>query len=285
MSTPTLPPELMLRRVYLRHVGPAAARFDPLDLDLSVPAGRAASKVLWSLTNTGGKTTLLRLLTSIVVPNARAQMGGANLGDYVLTGDTSHIVAEWESAIAGRFVVAGCYEWPGQHRPRDVAAGNLNRAYYAFRVPDGLDIAELPFVSDGRRRTMDDYRAALHELFRNAPTARFVWTRTQSEWASVLDDQTELDPELFRYQMRMNDAEGGAEQLVTKLNTADAVVEFFVSALNDRPGRFCRVHEHAARLCGGRREPGDARAGRRVQRDDGWSPRPTGRRRRLCDAR
>lgn len=234
MSAPIQPPELMLRRVYLRHVGPSAARFDPLDLDLTVPAGHAASKALWSLTNTGGKTTLLRLLTSVVVPNARAQMGGANLGDYVQTGDTSHVVAEWESATAGRFAVAGCYEWPGRHRPRDVATGNLNRAFYAFRIPAGFDLADLPFLSDGRRRTMDDFRSALHELFRNKPAARFVWTKTQSEWASMLDEQTELDPELFRYQMRMNDAEGGAERLVTKLTTADAVVEFFVSALNDR---------------------------------------------------
>ncbi|HEX9992629.1 MAG TPA: hypothetical protein VGB14_06865 [Acidimicrobiales bacterium] len=224
----------MLRRVYLRNVGPPAARFDPLDLDLSIPTGKAATKVLWSLTNTGGKTTLLRLLTSIVVPNARAQMGGANLGDFVQTGDTSHIVAEWESVAAGRFVVAGCYEWPGRQRPRDVATGSLNRAFYAFRVPERFDIADLPFLSDGRRRTLDDYRVALHELFRNKPAARFVWTRTQSEWATVLDEQTELDPELFRYQMRMNDDEAGAERLVAKLNSADAVIEFFVSALNDR---------------------------------------------------
>lgn len=234
MSTPTPPPELMLRRVYLRNVGPSAARFDPLDLDLSVPTGRAAAKVLWSLTNTGGKTTLLRLLTSVVVPHARAQMGGANLGDFVQTGDTAHIVAEWESDIAGRFVVAGCYEWPGRQRPRDVATGSLHRAFYAFRVPEGFDIADLPFLFEGRRRTLDDYRAALHEHFRNKPAARFVWTRTQSEWATVLDEQTELDPELFRYQMRMNDDEAGAERLVAKLNSADAVIEFFVSALNDR---------------------------------------------------
>lgn len=234
MSTPTPRPELMLRRLHLRHVGPSAARFDPLDLDLTVPTGGAASKILWSLTNTGGKTTLMRLLTSVVVPNARAQMGGANLGDYVQTGDTSHIVAEWESTTSGRFVVAGCYEWPGRHKPRDAATGTPNRAFYAFRVPDGFDIAGLPYLSDGRRRTMDDYRVALYEMFRNKPAARFVWTKTQTEWASVLDEQTELDPELFRYQMRMNDDEGGAERLVTKLNTADAVVEFFVSSLNDR---------------------------------------------------
>jgi hypothetical protein len=46
-------PPLRLRRVRLHGVGPDGARFDPLDLDFSTADG-AASRVLLSLTNTGG---------------------------------------------------------------------------------------------------------------------------------------------------------------------------------------------------------------------------------------
>src|SRR5690349_15933260 len=75
-------PKLRLRRIYLHGIGPDLARFDPLDLDFSTRDG-AASRVLLSLTNTGGKSTLITLVCSLVVPAARAQVAGKNLGDYV----------------------------------------------------------------------------------------------------------------------------------------------------------------------------------------------------------
>src|SRR4030095_12430855 len=74
------PPPLRLRRVHLRGVGPDGARFDPLDLDFATRDG-AASRVLLSLTNTGGKSTLITLVSSLVVPASRAQVGGEELGD------------------------------------------------------------------------------------------------------------------------------------------------------------------------------------------------------------
>jgi hypothetical protein len=77
-------PPLRLRRVHLQGVGPDGARFDPLDLDFTAIGG-AASRVLLSLTNTGGKSTLITLISSLVVPASRAQVGGKHLGDYVLT--------------------------------------------------------------------------------------------------------------------------------------------------------------------------------------------------------
>jgi hypothetical protein len=224
-------PALALRRVHLRSVGPDKARLDPLDLDLTTDS-RAATKVLWSLTNLGGKTTLIRLLCSVVVPRATEAMGRANIGEYVQSGDTTHVVLEWEDDEIGRFVVGAVYQWPNRTRPASVPIGALKRGWYTFRSSE-VGIDQLPFEIDGRRRTFEDFRAQLDELFRNRPTARYVSTQVQSEWAETLDAYTPLDTELFRYQMRMNDEEGGADALVAKLTNPDAVVRFFVGALND----------------------------------------------------
>lgn len=225
-------PALALRRVHLRSVGPRAARLDPFDLHHRAADGTTAARVLWSLTNTGGKTTLLRLITSVVVPAARAQMGGANIGEYIDTGDTSHVVLEWEIAGGDRLVVGAAYEWPNRKRPATIAVGDLRRYFYMFRG-DRIGIDDLPFATVGRRRTLEEFRNEIRELFGEHPAAQFVSTSSQGEWAKLLDTRTPLDPELFRYQMRMNDDEAGAGALVTKLTTPDAIVRFFIEALND----------------------------------------------------
>ena len=224
-------PSLALRRVHLRSVGPDVARFDPLDLDHSV-AGKTAARVLWSLTNTGGKTTLIRLLTSVIVPRATEAMGHANIGEYVQTGDTSHVLLEWEATGIGRFVVAAVYEWPNRTRPATTPIRELKRSWYTFRCGE-VGIDDLPFEVDHRRRVFDDFRTQLTELFRDRASARYVWAPTQTEWATALDTHTPLDAELFRYQMRMNDEESGADALVRKLTSPDSVVRFFVESLND----------------------------------------------------
>lgn len=227
-------PALSLRRVHLQSVGPRAARMDPFDLRHDSADG-TASRVLWSLTNTGGKTTLLRLVTSVVVPAARAQMGNANMGEYVDSGDTSHVVLEWDIAGGDRFVIGAVYEWPGRKRPPGSPIGELKRYLYMFRC-NGVEIDDLPFTVEGRRRTLEEFRNAIRELMGDNPAAQFVATANQSEWANYLDTRTPLDPELFRYQMRMNDDEAGAEALVNKLNSPEAIVRFFIEALNDDVG-------------------------------------------------
>ncbi|MFI5960445.1 hypothetical protein [Cryptosporangium sp. NPDC051539] len=221
----------------LHGVGPDGARFDPLDLDFATRDG-AAARVLLSLTNTGGKSTLITLICSVVVPAARAQIGGKNLGDYVLTGDTSHVVCEWEDSSTGVRVVTGTVmEWKdGRRQPgyKQRSITNLRRAWYLFRTGSTQPgITDLPFVVDGRRNTLESYLTALEALLAANPKSRWVVARTQPDWADALEAQTSLDPVLFSYQMRMNDSESGAEKLLATFNSADNVVRFFVAALND----------------------------------------------------
>lgn len=231
-------PPLRLRRVYLRGVGPEGARFDPLDLDFTTSAG-AASRVLLSLTNTGGKSTLITLVSSLVVPAARAQVGGKNLGDYVLTGDTSHVICEWEDASTGTRTVTGTVmEWKdGRRQPghRQRSTTGMHRAWYLFRLRSGdPGIDELPFLTAaGHRTTFDSFVGQVTTLLSARTDSPHVMARSQREWIDALEQYTSVDPVLFGYQMRMNDSEAGAEKLLATFDSPDNVVRFFVAALND----------------------------------------------------
>ena len=230
-------PPLRLRRVRLESVGPDGARFDPLDLDFATRDG-AAARVLLSLTNTGGKSTWITLVSSLIVPAARAQIAGKVLGDYVLTGDTSHIVCEWEDTTTGTRTVTGTVmEWKdGRRQPGDKqrSTTNMHRAWYLFRTgPDLPALDDLPFVIEGRRATFERFCAAAGDLISREPRAQWAITRTQLDWTSTLEKRTSIDPVLFGYQMRMNDSEAGAEKLLATFDSADNVVRFFVAALND----------------------------------------------------
>ncbi|ASU79052.1 hypothetical protein CDG81_13010 [Actinopolyspora erythraea] len=237
MSEDLPTPPLRLRRIHLHGVGPDRARFDPLDLDFATSDG-AASRVLLSLTNTGGKSTLITLVTSLIVPSSRAQVGGRQLGDYVLTGDTSHVVCEWEDETTGvRMVTGTVMEWKDGRRqpgPQQRSTTNMYRRWYLFRTrPDFPGIDDLPFLTEGRRTTFDQYLTMVKELLDPYPAAQAVFAKTQQEWVETLERQTNIDPVLVGYQMRMNDSEAGAEKLLESFDSPDHVVRFFVSALND----------------------------------------------------
>jgi hypothetical protein len=238
-DTPGLPmPPLRLRRIMLHGVGPDGARFDPLDLNFTTNDG-AAARVLLSLTNTGGKSTLITLVCSLVVPASRAQVSGKVLGDYVLTGDTAHIVCEWEDTTANRRTVTGAVmEWKdGRRQPAHAlrSTTNLHRAWYLFHTGPGLPgLDDLPFVVDGRRVPYRDFHAAVDDLITANPSAEGILTDKQQAWTNALEERTSVDPTLFGYQMRMNDSEAGAEKLLSSFDSPDHVVRFFVGALNDQ---------------------------------------------------
>lgn len=214
------PIELWLQRIHLRSVGPPAARFDPLDLRFDVP-GQTPERVLLSLTNGGGKTTLIRLVSSVLVPHGNRQVGGANIGEYVASGDTSHIVTEWGTADGDRLLIGAVYEWPNRTQPAGAPISQLRRHFYLFRSST-VTVDDLPFdITDDqgrrRRRTRADFIARVRQL----DPARVVETESQTQWGDALAAGTPIDTELFHHQMRMNDTEAGAGQFVKQFDTDD----------------------------------------------------------------
>jgi hypothetical protein len=225
------PVTLGLRRFVLRSVGPPAARFHPLDLDLVSAEGTLARRALCVLTNTGGKSTLLKLLSAVVNPGTAGLIGKGEMADMVLATDTSHAVLEGQQADGARYVTGWMAQWPNlqKARPRD-----LRQCWYTFRVVEGFGVDDLPFEHEGRRTRWEEFRRQLRALI-DAHKADAVGTiaDTQIDWNRALIERTRIDAELFRYQSTMNAAESGAAALVNRLKTPEAVASFFVSAFDD----------------------------------------------------
>jgi hypothetical protein len=101
-----------LSRVRLRGVGPIAARYEDVTLDLSgvgQPVGEARQDMFWSsepqrrpspasllfLENGGGKSVLLKLIFSVVLPGRRNVVGTKDtraLDSFVQGTDVAHVV-------------------------------------------------------------------------------------------------------------------------------------------------------------------------------------------------
>jgi hypothetical protein len=107
-----------LNRVRLVGIGPRGARYTDVTLDLSgvgapvTPASlfesgarRPSPHSLLMLENGGGKSVLLKLVFSVVLPGRRRTVGGAALDKFVLDGDTGHVALDLDAGpddAAGR---------------------------------------------------------------------------------------------------------------------------------------------------------------------------------------
>jgi hypothetical protein len=219
---------LQLRRVHLESVGHPNARFAPLDLDLTDEAGRPTHTVVW-LRNGGGKSSLLNLLFAVVRPHRREFLGGNDdgkdrrLADYVLDGDIGHVCIEWGRPGDRRptLVTGMALEWRDRTRVADES--RLRRLWYAFVPSDHrepgllafeptLTFDSLPLTEDGRRLSLTRFRDRLGALAATDASLRLVTPGSQAEWRRELE-QHDLDPEVLRYQLRMNREEGGASEL------------------------------------------------------------------------
>src|SRR5258708_21603467 len=127
-----------LSRVRLFSVGPPGARYQDVSLDFRGvgPAVRVApqqdlfaaddlervprrpwpASVLF-LENGGGKSVLLKLVFSVLLPGRRQVVGSTNsrvLEKFVLGDDVAHVVLEWMHTVTGERVVTGkVSEWRG----------------------------------------------------------------------------------------------------------------------------------------------------------------------------
>ena len=128
-----------LSRVRLYSIGPAGARYADTVLDLrgvgdvvpdpapmqaeffqEEPVGpprRPAPAGVLFLENGGGKSVLLKLIFSVMLPGHRNTLGGASSGvlrKFLLADDCGHVALEWQHVLTGECVVVGkVSEWRG----------------------------------------------------------------------------------------------------------------------------------------------------------------------------
>ncbi|MEU6818718.1 hypothetical protein [Streptomyces sp. NPDC046860] len=247
-----------LSRVRLYSIGPAGARYADTVLDMrgvgapvpdpaptqaeffeEEPVGpprRPAPAGVLFLENGGGKSVLLKLIFSVMLPGHRNTLGGASSGvlrKFLLADDCGHVALEWQHVQTGECVVVGkVSEWRGRQVSNDPR--KFAEAWYSFRPGPGLSLDSLPVAestavrpivegasgAQGRRRTMKGFRDALTEAGKNYPHLEAHWEETHERWTEHLGDLG-LDPELFRYQREMNADEGEAAGLFAVKKDSD----------------------------------------------------------------
>ncbi|MFC7983495.1 hypothetical protein [Streptomyces sp. NPDC057336] len=247
-----------LSRVRLYSIGPAGARYADTVLDLrgvgepvpdpaptqaeffeEEPVGpprRPAPAGVLFLENGGGKSVLLKLIFSVMLPGHRNTLGGASSGvlrKFLLADDCGHVALEWQHVQTGECVVVGkVSEWRGRQVSNDPR--RFAEAWYSFQPGPGLTLDNLPVAeatavrppvegvsgAQGRRRTMKGFRDAITEASKAYPHLEVHWEEIHDRWIEHLGDLG-LDPELFRYQREMNADEGEAAGLFAVKKDSD----------------------------------------------------------------
>ncbi|MGW2825342.1 hypothetical protein ACWC24_30710 [Streptomyces sp. NPDC001443] len=247
-----------LSRVRLYSIGPAGARYADTVLDLrgvgdvvpdpaptqaeffeEEPVGpprRPAPAGVLFLENGGGKSVLLKLIFSVMLPGHRNTLGGASSGvlrKFLLADDCGHVALEWQHVLTGECVVVGkASEWRGRQVSNDPR--KFAEAWYSFRPGPGLSLDNLPVAeatavrppvegqsgAQGRRRTMKGFRDAITDAGKAYPHLEVHWEEIHDRWIEHLGDLG-LDPELFRYQREMNADEGEAAGLFAVKKDSD----------------------------------------------------------------
>ncbi|MGW4690049.1 hypothetical protein ACWEPM_34925 [Streptomyces sp. NPDC004244] len=247
-----------LSRIRLYSIGPAGARYADTVLDLrgvgdpvphpaptqaeffedepTGPPRRPAPAGVLFLENGGGKSVLLKLIFSVMLPGHRNTLGGASSGvlrKFLLADDCGHVALEWQHTQTGECVVVGkVSEWRGRQVSNDPR--KFAEAWYSFRPGPGLSLDNLPVAeatavrppvegasgAQGRRRTMKGFRDALTEAGKTYPHLEVYFEEIHDRWNEHLTELG-LDPELFRYQREMNADEGEAAGLFAVKKDSD----------------------------------------------------------------
>ncbi|MGW2634323.1 hypothetical protein ACWC2K_34130 [Streptomyces chattanoogensis] len=279
-----------LSRVRLYSIGPAGARYADTVLDLrgvgapvprpapaqadffeDEPVGpprRPAPAGVLFLENGGGKSVLLKLIFSVMLPGHRNTLGGASSGvlrKFLLADDCGHVALEWQHVLTGESIVVGkVSEWRGRQVSNDPR--KFAEAWYSFRPGPGMSLDSLPVAeativrprqesgegasgAQGRRRTMKGFRDVLTEAGKNYPNLDVVWEEIHERWNEHLG-VLGLDPELFRYQREMNADEGEAAGLFAVKNDSDFTDLLLraVTDTRDTDGLADLVHGFAHKL-------------------------------------
>ncbi|MEU1807226.1 hypothetical protein ABZ562_40585, partial [Streptomyces sp. NPDC019937] len=276
-----------LSRIRLYSIGPAGARYADTVLDLrgvgdpvpspaptqaeffeDEPVGpprRPAPAGVLFLENGGGKSVLLKLIFSVMLPGHRNTLGGASSGvlrKFLLADDCGHVALEWQHTVTGESIVVGkVSEWRGRQVSNDPR--KFAEAWYSFRPGPGLSLDSLPVAeaasvrpaaegastARGRRRTMKGFRDALTEAGKAYPHLDVAWVEIHERWNEHLGELG-LDPELFRYQREMNADEGEAAGLFAVKNDSDFTDLLLraVTDTRDTDGLADLVHGFAHKL-------------------------------------
>jgi hypothetical protein len=255
-----------LSKIRLYSVGPAGARYEDVTIDLSnvgLPVRdqqlvlgrpelrRPSPASIFFLENGGGKSVLIKLIFSVMLPGRRQVVGTSNtkvLENFVGRDDVAHVVLEWMHTRTGRLLLTGkVSDWHG--RSPQSGENGLADLWYSLRPTSTVGIASLPFSEDGANLVAKEFRSRLDDLAEADPTLDLDWADKHWQWTEQLGDLG-LDSELFRYQRAMNAGEGEAADAFT-FTTDEAFVDFLLKAVlpaGDQEDLAGSIAGHAEKL-------------------------------------
>ncbi len=231
-----------LLRLRICNIGPDRARMEDITLRLEDIVTGQATHTAILLRNGGGKTTLISLILWLLCPD-RPMPDTNKIDDFVKSNDRSVLVAEWQmdqqpSLWTGkpqRYLTGVFCEW---RSTASQEGKKLQRFYFAARVIEDeprLTLERLPLYvtrqGQPERRNLAGFRQEWKELDNAYPQAEVEYTDTLAAWREILE-RIGVDPELFRYQIRMNTREGGAaEPFMFKEN--ERFIDFFLELMGE----------------------------------------------------
>jgi len=247
-------------RIHLSDCGWREAFYPGTTIDLRDPRTGRPEHTVFSLENTGGKTSFLslvlscfdthekRFLKTLIRPNQK-------FGDY-FGNVPAFILVEWdlsggqESLLEPLRLVTGQVVVPrGEGRERE-----LDRHFFAFRTARSLALESIPapglegFDQFGRLNGHRDVTRWLHEM-RSGHPGNFQNFAKHKDWKRRLAEE-KIDTELLANQVDFNRSEGGIEDFLNFRNESQFVRKFLSMTVPDAEAVAVRgvLADHVRRL-------------------------------------
>ena len=249
-----------ITRIHLSDCGWREAYYPGTTIELADPRTGEPKHTVFSLENTGGKTSFLALVLSCFDPSERRFLKtlihpNQRFGDYF--GDVpAFILVEWDlssgqtSFLDAQRLVTGQLVVPrGEGRQRE-----LDRHFLAFRSTQGLALDDIPAPGLPRfepHRRLHGHQDVQHWLYtmRSRHSGNFQNFDKQSDWKRKLAEE-KIDTELLAAQVEFNRSEGGIEGFLNFRNESQFVQKFLGMTVPEAEAGPVRtvLAEHVGRL-------------------------------------
>ncbi len=249
-----------ITRIHLSDCGWREAYYPGTTICLASPRTDKPAHTVFSLENTGGKTSFLALVLSCFVTSERYFLKtlirqNQKFGDY-FADVPAFILVEWDlsgrqaSLLEAERLVTGQVVVPrGEGRQRE-----LERRFFTFRSVPDLSFDDIPapglrgFEEHGRLRGHLDVQRWLHAM-RSDHLGNFQDFVKQSDWKRKLAEE-KIDTELLKAQVDFNRSEGGIEDFLNFRSEAQFLRKFLAMTVPDGEAESVRgvLAGHVAKL-------------------------------------
>ena len=249
-----------ITRIHLSDCGWNEAYYPGTTIELADPRTGKPRHTVFSLENTGGKTSFLALVLSCFDPSERRFLKtlirpNQKFGDYF--GDVpAFILVEWDlsggqtSFLDAQRLVTGQLVVPRG----DGGQRELGRHFFAFRSAPGLALDDIPafglpgFEAHGRLNGHQDVQRWLYTM-RSSHPGNFQSFDKQSDWKRKLAEE-KIDTELLAAQVEFNRSEGGIEDFLKFRTESEFVRKFLAMTVPEAEAGPVRavLAEHVGRL-------------------------------------